>query len=155
MILDKTEIAAVIDATADKDGDVAADALWQAARSPNHPLHDRYPWDERTAAIEHWRAISRKLIASCRVDIVVRDVTYSVPRYVRDPDKPADEQGYVAVERLRTDAKRASAALDAELRRIELACERAAALAGAFNLQRRFRAAIRRVLEMALAERRA
>lgn len=143
MNLTQEQKAAAIEAAANQDGDIAVDAVWQAARSNNHPLHNLFPWNLEEAAIQHWRYIARKIVASCRVEITYKETTFKVPQYVRNPDKSACEQGYVNVFHIKDSEELAREALNAEIDRIESAVNRALSLARVFGLEKDFRLILR------------
>ena len=106
----------------------------EAARDPESPLHSLFEWDDGKAGYQ-WRIhTARRVIAS--VHIVTRTETTLVTSvgYVRDPRLPPDEQGYVAVETVSSDADLAREALMKEFSRIESALDRARALSDVFGL---------------------
>lgn len=93
--------------------DVVADA-----RDPDSPLHSCFEWDTERAADAYRIEQARSLITSVR--LVVRTETRAIKTvyYVRDPEAANREQGYVSVERLRTDKDRAREALLTEFGQI-------------------------------------
>lgn len=48
-------------------GALTPTAIWQAAKSPKHPLHKHYNWNVEEAAIAHWEDVSRSIVQSIRV----------------------------------------------------------------------------------------
>lgn len=140
MNLSNEQKIAALEALADDNGDVDADRVWKAAQSSNHLLHGlkEWRWDEHEAAVEHWRYIARRIIASCHVRVTFHEVEFSVPKYVRDPSKPYYEQGYAMTHRIADDNELARTALESEISRIEGAIKRALALARALDLEREF-----------------
>jgi hypothetical protein len=124
---------AALAALADENGDFDADLIWQSARAPTSPLHDLFNWDVDQAAVAHWRHVARQIVASCRVEVIRRHISFEVPRWVRNPDKPYFTQGYSLTEQIANDADRARATLEAELIRTEAAIQRAMNLARYFD----------------------
>lgn len=147
-MLTEVQKQATLEALADDDGDIDADRVWKAAQSKDHPLHDYFPWNKNEAAIEHWRHIARKIIASCYVTVTYERVTYEVPKYVRNPDKPYNEQGYSLTARVAIEEDRARTALEFELARAESNIRRAANLARAFNLAVEFDAMVNGIVRL-------
>lgn len=57
----------------------------EVAASKNHPLHNRFEWDDRKAGHE-WRVHqARHLIGLARTVVVIHSVEVSIPSYVEDP----------------------------------------------------------------------
>jgi hypothetical protein len=125
---------AALEALAEENGDLDADRVWKAARSENHPLHGYFPWDVKEAAVEHWRYIARGIIASCRVEITFKETKFEVPKYIRNPSLPPQQQGYSLTQRVANEEDRARVALEVELSRAESALRRAVNLARAFDM---------------------
>lgn len=86
-------------------GELTPDAVVRAAASPDHPLHDRFTWDDTAAAVSWRRQQARVLIASVQVIIQrttargVRDV--SVRRYASTVRH--DRRQYVPVSEIELD----------------------------------------------------
>lgn len=108
--------------------DVVADA-----KRKDSPLHRYFEWDVRKAAARHWIDQARELIVS--VHYVYRTETTQVRAvaYVRDPRCGPNEQGYVAVETVRSDADLARDVLIEEFGRVASMLRRARELATALN----------------------
>lgn len=51
--------------------------VWEAAKSPRHPLHRHFEWDVQKAAQSHWNEIARRLTRS--VMILPSDDTSNQP----------------------------------------------------------------------------
>jgi hypothetical protein len=100
-------------------GYLTPEAVIEDARDPDSLLHDEFNWNVEQAAYQHWLYTARRIIHSIEVPIVVHEITIRVPAYVHDPDRPG-EQGYIAVEVLRTDRERA-------LRQYQIECQYAIA----------------------------
>lgn len=120
----------------EKFGTVRARDLVDQARNRRHPLHnDGFIWDDAKAADEHRLDRARQIISMVRTVITVNSIPIKTVGYVRDPSLNSDEQGYIAVNKLRTDQERAMEALLAETVRIQSMLERARELADALDLR--------------------
>lgn len=115
-------------------GRLTAAEVVQHARDPASPLHHLFEWDDEKAAHEHRLDQARALIRSCQVVVERRDVSLKVPRYVRDAEAGAGEQGYIETATLRTREDAARDALVAEFARVGSMLSRARALAAYFDL---------------------
>lgn len=121
---------------ADKnDGRLDADMVVKAARSPRSPIHDRFTWDDEEAAAKQRIAEARALIRSIKLVVINKDVTFEVPKYVRDPEARSHEQGYVAVVKLRGESDLARSACLREFERAREALRRAQSLSAYFGLE--------------------
>ena len=105
------------------------------AMSPDSPLHGEFSWDKDVAAQAHWLYQARQLIRSVKVIVTTDTMTIKTVAYVRDPSKPGNEQGYLSVERIRTDKDMARDVLIDEFKRAGSALQRAQRLAITFNLE--------------------
>jgi hypothetical protein len=117
------------------DGRLTAEMVVQAARDPSSPLHDFFTWDDAAAAAAHRIAQARALIRSVRVVFRTETVTVRAPYFIRDPDKPPNEQGYISLPQLRTDEDAARAAIVTEFARAAAALQRARSIAVALGLE--------------------
>jgi hypothetical protein len=123
------EIAAAIRKLEDKDGRVTAEELVEAARSPKHPLHNRFVWNDAAAAHSHRIDTARQLIRGVYMPVRRSKSVIRAPIYVHDPSLPQGEPGYRAVMRFRDDRTDAHAALSAEVARLNSIIERVRGLA--------------------------
>ena len=115
------------------------DNVIKLARNPKNPLSQWSGWkdfDVAKAATEYWREAARRLIRSFKVKYLYTEETTKVssffrppPAFVRDARKNGNEQGYVAVSRVKTERDLASETLVEELARMVSLGERVAALA--------------------------
>jgi hypothetical protein len=127
----------------ERQGKLTADDLIAAARSPKHPLHDRFEWDD-TVAGQKWRIYqAREIIRSVQVVVTTESRTLEVPVYVRDPRVEEGDQGYAATEKLTPEDKRS--ALNFEITRVVSALDRAQRLAEAFGMAKAVQEITRRV----------
>lgn len=78
---------------------------------------------------------ARTLISS--VEVVIRNerVTVSTVAYVRDPSLPPAQQGYISIEKLRTEEDLAREAIVTEFKRVAGALQRARAIAAALKVE--------------------
>jgi hypothetical protein len=116
-------------------GRLTAEMVVQAARDEESPLHDFFTWDDAAAAAEHRIAQARALIRSVRVVFRTETVTVRAPYFIRDPEMPPSEQGYVSLPQLRTDEDAARAAIVTEFARAASALQRARSIAVALGLE--------------------
>lgn len=116
-------------------GRLTPDAVVAAAADPSHILHESFTWDDEKAAHQHRLDQARALIKSVRVQIQTESRVISTVFYVRDPDASADEQGYVSIAKLRTDADMARAALIQEFQRAAVLLQGARDLAAALDMR--------------------
>lgn len=105
------------------------------AAAPDHPLHERFEWNNARAAHSHRIDQARTLIRSVRVSVVVESRKITSVFYVRDPSLPKTETGYVSVPRLRSDKELAAAAIQAEFARARAIMERARDLAVVLGIE--------------------
>jgi hypothetical protein len=122
----KFVIKRAIEETANDDGIVTADAVVDAARNKNSPLHDEFEWDDSVAGHQYRLDQARSLIREVRY--ISLDVTESVIKtvaYVRDPRLPPKTQGYVSLQSVSRNKKLAADVVMAELNRCEAALNRA------------------------------
>ena len=102
--INQPEIAEALRSLENECGCLTPDAVFDAAKSANHPLHRFFEWDHDRGWRAHNLAVARSLISNVRYKIVTEDrgIVRS-PVYVKDPAVQRDAQGYVA---LRTVVKR-------------------------------------------------
>jgi hypothetical protein len=116
-------------------GRLTAEMVVEAARDEASPLHDFFQWDDAAAAAEHRIAQARALIRSVRVVFRTEKVEVRAPYFIRDPEMPPSEQGYVSLPQLRTDEDAARAAIASEFARAAAALQRARSIAVALGLE--------------------
>jgi hypothetical protein len=110
--------------------------LVEEARDSEHPLHDYFNWDDKSAAHAHRVDQARQLI--CRIKVTVTEEFDlvpggKVPMYVRDPEADADEQGSIALPVVLSNEEKSRRVLDYELTRLRGWLERVQAMAIAFG----------------------
>lgn len=126
-------------------GYVTAERVVQAARVADHVWHHRFVWDDAVAAHQHRLDQARTLIRSVRYEVRHENRVLSTVAYIRDPDAAGDEQAYVSVARLATDADRARSAVLAEFSRVASALKRARDLAAVLGVVDRIEEALSQI----------
>jgi hypothetical protein len=116
-------------------GRITPEAVIEAARDAASPLHDRFTWDDKEAGHKQRMHEARELIRSVRVTTVVGETVHRTIAYVRNPELPSDEAGYISTAMLRTDADLARAVLVEEFARASAAMKRALEVAQALELR--------------------
>lgn len=125
----------VLQAIADRhDGHLPPDQVVESARHPLSPLHDYFEWDDAKAGDAYRLQQARALIRSVRIEVRSGTSTVVAPLFVRNPDLPPKQQGYVTIARLVKSEDSARAAVLAEFGRVAAALERAKAVAAAVGL---------------------
>jgi hypothetical protein len=127
-------LLAALEELQDDAGHVSPVALELAARSPEHPCHERFEWDNAKAGYQHRLDQARSLIASVRV--VVRTETQVVRAigYIHDDRLGRTAPGYIAVTKLRTQADASRELLIAEIGKVEALVGRVLTLAASLSL---------------------
>lgn len=128
------EVRSELERIANEDGSLTPEMVVQAARDESSPLHDYFQWDSKIAA-HAWRLEqARSLIRSVHVVITTTAQTVKTVGYVRDPEKPAGEQGYIRTVSVMGQTEKARLILFEEFSRATAALRRARELAIAFGL---------------------
>lgn len=132
-----------------KHGQITPQIVVDDAKTKESPLHGKFDWNVRSAAMKHWLHTARELIQ--RVNLISSEsetITIKAPYYVRDPSVAANEQGYVSVAQLLKDPSRARESLRLEFGRAEGALTRARAVASALNMEGEVEAMIVQLVRM-------
>jgi hypothetical protein len=116
-------------------GRLTPSAVVDDAQDEGSPLHDHFEWDDDKAAHAYRLSQARELITSIKVVQRTETVNIRAVYYVRDPSAQPEEQGYVSVPTLRSDADMAREALVNEFSRVADMLRRARELAAALNAQ--------------------
>ena len=116
-------------------GELTPSRVLHDAESPNSPLHGYFEWDDTEAAKQHRLHQARVLIRSVKVDVIVEERPVSVSYFVRDPEKPLEEQGYIGIDHLRIDPIQAREYLTREVQTIEDRLSRMVAYAKVLEVQ--------------------
>jgi len=121
--------------TLDRDGHLTPDEVVEAARPDDSPIHDCFTWSNEEAGQRYRLNEARSLIRRVRIEYVHHVREIRMPVYVRDPERPANEQGYVKTKLLVTRGEAAMAALQAELDQVAARIERARVIARGLDLE--------------------
>lgn len=119
-------------------GVITPAAVVEAAKADRRSaLGQQFNWDRDSAAEAHWTETARRLIkrfVTVEVTILPRKVV--TVQYVRHPDLPKREQGYIALTSEQIDLDRATKIMLNEIERCANAIDRARAVCAV--LERRF-----------------
>lgn len=121
-----------------KHSGITPNAVVEDARDPNSPLHKEFEWDDSKAAELYRLERARALIRRFPIVVTTSKVTISSVAYVRDPNKNHNEQGYVSVVQIRSDAERKAASLQSEFARVRSMLARAERLAEVYEMMAEF-----------------
>ena len=122
-------------AIAERNGGVILpQAVVEAARAKESPLHKHFTWNVRKAAEERWLDQASQLIRKFKVEITVRNFEVKVPAFVRDP-KDRVHRRYVSLGRLQSDEEHAREVVIAEFSRAAEAVKRAKNLAAVLGME--------------------
>jgi hypothetical protein len=130
----RAEVIARLKWLQDERGGLDPRAVVEDAKDPGSPLHGCFEWDAEKAAENYWLIQARNLIRSVRLVVSEERINLKTIAYVRDPEKAADESGYISTTHVRTDKERSRQVLTQELLRAESAMERAYDVADALGL---------------------
>ena len=120
---------------ADHGGRLTPEAVVAHARAPNSPLHDQFEWDVKKASYRYWIQQARTLITSVMVVQKTEKTTVSAVYYVRDPSAEPSDQGYVSIEKLKSDVDMAREAIVEEFSRAAAMLRRAKNLAAILKIE--------------------
>jgi hypothetical protein len=124
------------------DGNVTPDMVWQFAKSHKRSALYKHPsfkgWDANKSAIEYWRQAARQLISRVRREVTYEESPLRHIAFVRDPDVEAGEQGYITVEKARSNKEQSKAILAMELNRVTSALGRAKVVAESLKISDEF-----------------
>ena len=109
-------------------------AVVEDAKQKDSPLHSLFIWNTKEAAKQYWLDRAGELIRVVRVVMSTETTQIVVPQYIRDPDRPAREQGYIRTDLLRSDPVGSRQALQVEFERAGAALKRARAVAVGLGL---------------------
>lgn len=119
---------------ADSNGTVTANAVFEAARSPNSVLHNEFEWNGDKAVIALGLQRAAELIRSVRVEVIIDTHKVVAPYYVNHPASNRSGE-YMPVKQVANDDTIKHGVLINEMSRIEAAINRARAIAGVLNLE--------------------
>lgn len=132
----------------DRNGRLTAESVLEAARSPKHPLHGHFEWDD-SAAAHHWRIEqARRLIRGVQVQVEVEEHTINTVAYVRDPSVEDGEQGYRSIVKLRHDPDDARSATLAEFAAAESHIRRSRDVGAVLGYSKEIEGLLRRLIRL-------
>ena len=115
-----SDLANEIKAIRDKHGKLTPKLVLDTARSPQHPLHSQFEWDDEVAGERYRLAQARELIQSVRLRFVdSAGENRSARRYYAIRAADADEFDYDDVEEVMRDRFRRKLLLNEMQRRID------------------------------------
>jgi hypothetical protein len=99
-----------------KQGKLEPDQIINEATKETSPLHYYFEWDDEVAGAAYRLDQARELIRRVKIVVTYEETEIKTVRYIRDVETPGDEQGYIAVKRIK--AKNVNATLAEELERV-------------------------------------
>lgn len=106
-------------------GRLTPDLVLAEAENPDSVLHNLFEWNDSIAAHQHRIAQARAIITSVRVVITTENRKISTVYYVRDPDAEPTEQGYVSIDKLKSNRELAKESIVMEFARASAYLQRA------------------------------
>lgn len=103
----------------DEKGNLDPKAVVEAARDPNHPLHEDFEWDNDHAAEQHRLQQARNLIRAIPIEFSISTRYIAAPVYTHNPALPGHVPGYVRTMSIRTEEDRVRESLNQEFSRLE------------------------------------
>lgn len=134
----KTELLReAILATADENGIVTTQGVFQAARNPNSILHGEFEWNGDKAVETLGLQRAAELIRTVRIKVVVDSRKIIAPFYVSNPSDSKTGE-YLPIASIKSNDVMKHGVLLAEMSRIEGAIKRASAIAGVLDIEGEF-----------------
>lgn len=134
VIKDRELVAQKLAEISEKHGRLTPDLVVMEARNPDSILHNLFEWDDAEAGHQHRLFQARQIITSVRVVITTENRKISTVYYVRDPEADPMEQGYVSIDKLKTDKDLARESIVLEFSRATAYLQRAKNHADALGL---------------------
>jgi hypothetical protein len=125
-----------------RNGRATAEQLVREASKKSHEMHDDFEWDDRKAGHAYRVDQARKIISSVEIILTQSTKVIRTVAYVRDPSCAPKQQGYISVDKLKSERALAGEALENELDRVIACYERASAFADALDLRSQFDAVL-------------
>jgi len=116
-------------------GHLTPEVVIQAAKDPDSPLHSEFTWDDAEAAHRYRLVQARALIRNATLLVKTGETRTILPAFVRDPDKPHHEQGYISTVKVKSDEETVHAVLTEEFARAASILARARKLAAYFGME--------------------
>lgn len=126
-------LEAMLDAIESKYGRLTPSVVVREARSPAHPLHRRFVWDDKRAGEIQRLNTARALIRSVRFVVQVETFRFKPPTFAHDPAIPRNQQGYAKIAYIKTEAEQSQELMDQEMERAAGALRRARLIATALG----------------------
>lgn len=135
VIKDRELVAQKLAEIAEAHGRLTPDLVVEEAKNPESVLHGLFEWDDEQAGHQHRLFQARQIITSVRVVITTENKKISTVYYVRDPEADPMEQGYVSIDKLKTDKDLARESIVMEFSRATAYLQRAKNHAHALGLE--------------------
>lgn len=148
VIKDRELVAQKLAEIAEKYGRLTPDLVVQEAKNPESILHNLFEWNDVEAGHQHRLFQARQIITSVRVIITTENKKISTVYYVRDPEADPMEQGYVSIDKLKSDKDLARESIVMEFSRATAYLQRARNHAEALGMQEDIEALIADVEEL-------
>lgn len=116
-------------------GHLTPEIVIRAAKDPDSALHGEFTWDDAEAAHRYRLVQARALIRSATFLVKTGETRTMLPAFVRDPDKPYHEQGYILTIKAKSDEETVHAVLTEEFSRAASILARAKKLAVYFGME--------------------
>jgi hypothetical protein len=107
------------------NGSLTPDLVVKDAEDSSSPLHELFEWDDGIAGHKYRIEQARHVITSVRVVITTEHKAVSTVYYVRDPEADSTEQGYVSIDKLKSDSDLARESIVMEFSRAASYLQRA------------------------------
>lgn len=107
------------------NGSLTPDLVVKDAEDSSSPLHELFEWDDGVAGHKYRIEQARHVITSVRVVITTEHKAVSTVYYVRDPEAESTEQGYVSIDKLKSDSDLARESIVMEFSRAASYLQRA------------------------------
>lgn len=114
-------------------GVLTPSAVVRDAKRKDSPLHAHFEWDVKRAAERYWLDQARALIVSVKVEVRTETRIVQAVYYSRHPGIDQQQQGYIGLARLRSDADLARESLLAEFAQVANLLRRARERAAVLN----------------------
>lgn len=111
-------VAKALKAIEDANGRLTAEAVVKAAEPDDHPLHDKFEWDDSIAGPRYRLMQARRLIKSVAIEVKTETIVMRSVAYMRDPAQYSNRQGYRNIHQIAADQNDAHSALAEEFARV-------------------------------------
>lgn len=128
------EVIDAIKSLEKSSGELLPEDVVKSARDPESPLHAYFEWDDTEAAHKYRMSQARGLIRRLKTEVNHYDYVIKAPVYVRDPDVPHGDSGYVAIAAVRREEDRARRVMVDEMKRVADSIGRAKLIAIALGV---------------------